>query len=277
MPTKLDTARANELGGKDWMRWSISVWSDLRKTPLEKQLKHPANFPQSLVERLISCYCPPDGRVVCDPFAGIGTTLLAAQNTGKIGVGIELNPQYWQDAQNLLSQSQLTFDTFLDPQPATLFLGDARRFDAVLRSHNWDKPIDLIVTSPPYWDILRQKRSASGGDSQHYGDSSLDLGNESDYNVFVNMLADIFDPLYGRLRPGGYAVVNVMDLRKGPNFYMLHADVAQSFQTRGWILDDLIIWDRRADYNSLKPLGYPAVFRINRIHEYLLIFRKPKS
>lgn len=44
----------------------------------------------------------------------------------------------------------------------------------------------------------------------------------------------------------------------------------------GFIYDDLIIWDRRHEYNNLKPLGYPAVFRINKIHEYILIFKKPE-
>ena len=40
---------------------------------------------------------------------------------------------------------------------------------------------------------------------------------------------------------------------------------------------DLIVWDRRWDYNFLRPLGYPAVFRINKIHEYILIFQKPRE
>ena len=43
----------------------------------------------------------------------------------------------------------------------------------------------------------------------------------------------------------------------------------------GRIFDDLIIWNRQADYSNLRPLGYPAVFRINKVHEFLLIFRNP--
>ena len=58
----------------------------------------------------------------------------------------------------------------------------------------------------------------------------------------------------------------------------LHSDLAAllSDPSRGgrYVFDDLIVWDRRAEYNNLRPLGYPAVFRINKVHEFLLIFRK---
>ena len=46
-------------------------------------------------------------------------------------------------------------------------------------------------------------------------------------------------------------------------------------QEMGFLFDDLIIWDRKHEYNNLRPLGHPSVFRINRVHEYILIFQKP--
>jgi hypothetical protein len=52
-------------------------------------------------------------------------------------------------------------------------------------------------------------------------------------------------------------------------------DITNFMQEIGFILDDIIIWDRRREYNNLKPLGYPFVFRVNKIHEYILIFLKP--
>ena len=55
------------------------------------------------------------------------------------------------------------------------------------------------------------------------------------------------------------------------------SDLPERLRRTGWIYDDLIVWDRRQHYNSLRPLGYPSVFRINKVHEYRLIFRKPDS
>ena len=43
--------RANDLDGKTWLRNSISIWSDISKTPEEIALKHPAMFPTQLVSR----------------------------------------------------------------------------------------------------------------------------------------------------------------------------------------------------------------------------------
>jgi len=47
------TRRANSLDGKRWLQNSISVWSDIRKSPEELKLKHPAMFPAALAARLI--------------------------------------------------------------------------------------------------------------------------------------------------------------------------------------------------------------------------------
>ena len=39
----------------------------------------------------------------------------------------------------------------------------------------------------------------------------------------------------------------------------------------GFTLDDIIIWDRQAEYNNMRPLGYPYVFRINKIKARILV------
>ena len=78
-PAAAPTARkrCNNLDGKRWLQNSISVWSDIKKTPEEARLGHPALFPQMLVERLIETFLPESGRVILDPFAGSGSTLVA--------------------------------------------------------------------------------------------------------------------------------------------------------------------------------------------------------
>jgi DNA modification methylase len=54
---------------------------------------HFATYPEKLIERLLLAGCPPGG-VVLDPFMGAGTTAVVAQKLGRNYVGIELNPEY---------------------------------------------------------------------------------------------------------------------------------------------------------------------------------------
>ena len=136
--------------------------------------------------------------------------------------------------------------------------------------------VDFVVTSPPYWDILTEKRSADGKDIRNYGNDEEDLGRISDYKSFLAQLKAVFANTYEVMRNGAYCCVVVMDLRKKERFYPFHSDIANFMQEIGFIYDDIIIWDRRQEYNNFRPLGYPWVFRVNKAHEFILIFQKPK-
>jgi DNA modification methylase len=253
--------RANSLDGRTWTRHSISVWSDLRKSKEEMKLKHPALFPAQLVERIIECFLPPDGRIVLDPFCGLGSTLVAARNLGKLGIGLDINPEYVAAARARLG---------LDPGECRVLEADAR----ALLEHVESESVDLVVTSPPYWDVLTRRRSADGKAVRNYGERSADLGRVSDYREFLAALRGVFEQVLLALKPGAFCAVIVMDLRKGSEFYPFHSDLAAELQAAGFIWDDLIIWDRRQEYNNFRPLGYPAVFRVNKAHEFVVVFQK---
>ena len=268
--------RANDLDGATWTRYSISIWDDIRKSPEELSLKHPAMFPIQLAAMLIQCFTTVGDRVVLDPFAGIGSTALAAESLGKIGIGFDVSEEYVKKALARPCPSRDMFGlTFLDaPQ------GERRIYPADandLLDYLEPESVDLVITSPPYWDILLQARTADYKDIRHYGDSEKDLGKIHSYEAFLKALARVFETVCKVLKPGKYCCVVVMDLRKKDRFYPLHADVASYMQDIGFIFDDIIIWDRGQEYNNLRPLGYPAVFRINKTHEYILIFKKPSG
>lgn len=57
---------------------------------------HPTVKPLKLMEYLCTLTKTPTGGIVLDPFAGSGTTLLAAKNTGREYVGIEQNAEYYE-------------------------------------------------------------------------------------------------------------------------------------------------------------------------------------
>ena len=259
--------RANQLDGKTWTRYSISIWSDLRKTTEELRLKHPALFPMALAGRLIECLSGDSDQLVLDPFAGIGSTLLAAAQAGKCGIGIELSPEFCQLAEQRLSELETC-----SASAAQLHCCDARQ----LREYIKPSSVDLVITSPPYWNVLSRRRTADGKATRDYGDQRSDLGRIGTYSAFLSALGDVFSQVQEVLRPGKYCCVVVMDIRQQGKLYSLHADLIRVMEAIGFLYDDLIIWDRRHEYNNFRPLGYPSVFRVNKAHEFILIFQKPK-
>jgi len=261
--------RANELSIADWTRSSISVWSDIRFTEGERQLRHPAMFPMMLVERLVRCYTKDSDRVFLDPFLGSGSTLAVAKNMGRSGIGFEVYDDSIKLAHSRLSQPSLF------PAPGsqiTIHKADARQITKFVDASS----VDFCFTSPPYWDVLAQRRSADQKETRNY-DDQRDLGLVEDYDRFLDDLRQVFAGVYTVLRPGKYCVIDVMDLRKGPKFFPLHLDLAKRLIEIGFVHDGIIIWDRRQEYENLGAAGYPHAFRINEVHEFLLIFQKPRD
>ena len=266
--TRRPVPHCNELDGKRWIQNSISVWSDIRKNPEESRLKHPAMFPVMLVERLIESFLRPEASVVLDPFAGSGSTIVAAEKLGKRGIGFELSAEYAG-----LARSRV--DAAAEGRPPRSKIHEMSAFD--LPNCLEPESVDLCITSPPYWNILNQRRTADHKDIRHYGNLDGDLGTIEDYDDFLTELARVFADVFTALRPGAYCCVIVMDLRKKSRFFPFHSDLAARLQELGFLFDDLFIWNRQSEYNNLRPLGYPAVFRVNKVHEFILLMQKPKT
>ena len=55
--------------------------------------EHPTPKPVPLLEELIRAAAPARGYIL-DPFLGSGSTLIAAERTGRISLGAELEPRY---------------------------------------------------------------------------------------------------------------------------------------------------------------------------------------
>lgn len=251
--------RCNDLTGKEWLQNSFSIWRNLSKTKEEKEMGHPASYPVSLCEKLIKTFSK-KGALIIDPFNGIGSSLVAAQNLNRKAVGIDLSEEFCKIAERRIGND------------SSIKIINGNSFYE-LDKLNADS-FDLCITSPPYWDILNMKRSADGKKNKNYSENPKDIGNISDYKIFINELGKLFYKIHKVLKPGAYCLVNVMDIRKKSDFYPLHSDLATELQNQGYIFDDIIIWDRQQDYNNMRPLGYPYKYRINKVHEYILIFIK---
>ena len=84
----------------------ISAAEDVINVPvrhIEQGVGHPAMFPERLAATLIKTLCPPGGTVL-DPFAGSGSTLVAAKRLGHPYHGFEVVPEYCDMARTRLAR-----------------------------------------------------------------------------------------------------------------------------------------------------------------------------
>ena len=70
---------------------------------------HPAPFPFELARDHVATWSNP-GDVVLDPFSGSGTTAKAAKALGRRFIGLEVNPEYCEIAEQRLAQHVLALD-----------------------------------------------------------------------------------------------------------------------------------------------------------------------
>jgi len=257
----------NNLTGREWLQNSFSIWRELGKTDEEKKLKHPAIFTIKLTDKLIDTFCRPQKSLILDCFAGSGTTLLSGLLKGKDVIGFDLNEKF----KDLFVQRATNSYGLKDNDLKSKYLiADSRFLSRTLEKES----VDLCITSPPYWDILNQRRTADYKTNVNYSELNEDLGNIDDYNEFLKNLKLVFAEVHKVLKSKSYFIVNVMDLRKKDKFFSLHSDAANIAKEVGFSLEDIIIWDRQPEYNNMRPLGYPFKFIVNKVHEYLLILRK---
>lgn len=267
--------RLNNLTAKEWLPETVSVWTQrgLGKghAHAEIERQHPAPFSYQDVSRLIRFFTKPGDRVL-DPFVGVGSTLKAAAIEGRKGVGIELNKKYAELA-------KLRLKSELDGVPAPcldqkVICADARTAIPKLERNS----VKLVVTSPPYWNILhkkdhkaKQERVVHGLDTQ-YSKSSEDLGNIASYDAFVQELADTLALARECLVDGGHMCVVVGDFREKAQYHMFHADIAREMQARRFTLKGLTILYQR--HKRVFPYGFPYSFVPNLHHQYIVILAK---
>lgn len=265
----------NDLTAKEWLPETISVWTQRglgkghEHAQIEKQ--HPAPFSFQDVARLVRFFTK-RGDLVLDPFAGVGSTLKAASLEGRKGIGIELNAKYAR-----LARKRLKIEVNGDPlacHDQTVKIGDARNVLPKIKKDS----VKLVVTSPPYWNILhkkdhkaKQERVTHGLDTQ-YSDNKADLGNIQDYDEFVRELADTLALTRRCLAIGGHLCIVVGDFRHKSNYYMFHADIAREMESRGFTLKGIKILYQR--HKRVFPYGYPYSYVPNLHHQYIVILKK---
>jgi DNA modification methylase len=267
----------NALTAKEWITETVSVWRQRGlgrghpDTFIERQ--HPAPFSFTDVARLVRFFTKP-GQTVLDPFVGIGSTLKAAALEGRNGIGIELEKEFVK-----LSKERLKSEVDLgdvEPTSQEILQGDARKVMATLE----DDSVDLVITSPPYWNILHKKdhkaiqeREAKGLKTR-YSDAKADLGNIPVYEDFLDELTGILVQAKRVLKHKKYMAIIVSDFREGPRLRMFHADIASRLEKEGFVLQGITILHQA--HKRVFPYGYPASYVPNIHHQYIVILRNDR-
>lgn len=270
----------NCLTAKEWLKSQLGVWQffyegrDIRDKTL-----HPATFPIALAKRVISLFSH-EGELVVDPFVGSGTTLVAAQDLNRNALGTDLQPRYVALSESRL-KSQDLFRT-ADTARQVAICDDALK----LPRHLEPKSVSLILTSPPYANLLNRKRRNKSrrdrsndqlGKVEQYSQDARDLGTMA-LEDYTRSMGDIFEGLLPFLKPKGHCVINVTDMWWENTRVTIHVALIEEMRRRGFELRNTIIWDRTNIVNRIGIFGWPSNYiTMGTTFEYLLDFWRPAS
>jgi DNA modification methylase len=136
--------------------------------------------------------------------------------------------------------------TALCAEPTTtILIGDARDIPIA------DNSVDLVVTSPPYW----QKRD--------YGVEGQ-IGQESHPSEYVDAMVDCLREWRRVMRPSGSVFLNIGDTFRNRSLAGIPGRVEAAAGDDGWIVRNRIIWAKDGG------MPEPAANRLANRHEYIL-------
>jgi len=104
---KKDNAGESTITSKEFMKYVIDVW----KMATARREGHPAPFPLELPMRCLKLFSYKSD-LIFDPFSGSGTTAIAAKQLGRDFIGIEIDPDYCENARKRIAQAQEQPDLF---------------------------------------------------------------------------------------------------------------------------------------------------------------------
>lgn len=267
--------RLNDLSGAEWLYFLKSVEPTAYSArgaegfAHKTRRAHPSPKPPQLMRQFVEFFTKENGAVL-DPFMGVGGVLLACSLCGRRAVGVDLSPAYVKTYREACAELKLARQKALVGDSADLsrLLPDGAEFD-------------LLLTDPPYGEMLSRKRhgqrkkDTGRAESTPFTDSARDLGNMTRTD-FLSALREIIEEGVRRLKPNGYAVVFAKDMQpSGKNHNMLHCAVTEELlkipelSFRGYK-----IWHDKT--TKLYPFGYPHAFVSNQLHQFALIFRKER-
>ncbi|GIP35969.1 site-specific DNA-methyltransferase [Paenibacillus sp. J2TS4] len=119
--------------------------------------------------------------------------------------------------------------------------------------------VDLIVTSPPYWNMKK------------YGDVEDQTGYKQSYDEYLADIKKTFEGVYDISKENASLFVIVDTMKRNGKMVRLPDDISKELESIGWIHQDTIIWDKG------KTLPWSRKGQMRNVFEYILMFTKSDS
>ena len=218
------------------------------------------NFAPQVARNIIEMYSEP-GHLVLDPMAGGGTTLIECKLLGRRFIGCDINPDAVELCQKATAFEIENTKKRQKQDPDLIVCADVRDL-----SFLGSGSVDLVLTHPPYLNIIRYSA----------GTIAADLSNITGVNKFCDAMQQAARQLYRVLKPGRYCAVLMGDTRRGRHFVPLAYRVMERFLREGFILKEDII---KVQHNCTCTGRWVAKAKKDKfyliMHEHLFVFRKP--
>jgi DNA modification methylase len=118
--------------------------------------------------------------------------------------------------------------------------------------------VDVTVTSPPYYDL------------KDYQDSRQ-IGHGQDFAGYKSDLTRIFADVFKATKDTGSLWVIVDNMRIDGKLLLLPFEMAEWIRGAGWILQDVLVWDKVKTRPVIRGLG------VRKVYESILVFSKTKN
>ncbi|MDO9538069.1 MAG: DNA methyltransferase [Thermoplasmata archaeon] len=208
-----------------------------REIPKEFHLDDNRN-PENLVRYFLNEFTKP-GDLVLDPFAGLGTTLIVAEEVGRIPYGIEYVKErasyiksQIKNKENLINGSSLELKSFDLPE------------------------FDFCFTSPPYTR------------KTHEVDAFSSYTKEGNYDQYLSDIHKIYLQIKDLMKKDSYIVIEVSNLKGDGEVTTLAWDIAKEVSKVFHFEGEIVIgWTGDGGYDGCGTYGFEYD------HSYCLVFK----
>jgi DNA modification methylase len=263
---------------KDWI--SNSAVSRTFPPSFSHSLRknHGGIKPPELLIELISAYGS-NSKNVIDPFAGVGSTLIAASLLKKSCTGIDINQEWQYIYYQVCKENNVNIQNFV--------IGDSSEKLKGFDSNSFD----FLITDVPYFSMDKLKKtrgrfSKAGESSKDKLKSSLNSFNDKPIPSITDwkkLLFSVFNESFRILKPDSFVLIfignmyrNFEDItskkKKVGKYLLLSSEIAELMLEIGFQQTNELIWIDTG--KKLGIYGYPYTWIPSLIDQRILVFQK---